>query len=512
VVRPVATFDRFRHVIVTPLAYVRDMPRFATSCAFVGATPTLVRVETTLSGGRGQFIIVGLPDVSVRESRERVRSAIKASGYRFPPGRVVVNLSPADLPKVGSAYDLPIALSIIEATEQMGLAFEGFVVSGELSLDGEVKASRGALAAAAWASEEGTLALISSSDELPSVFADHAGGVETLRHAVDTLRGLADPDVLRSATSAVTSHPDLAIVRGQPVARRALEVAAAGGHHLLMVGPPGAGKSLLAGCLPGILPELSDEAQREVGLVSAATGSTGAVDTSTPFRAPHHSITTAALVGGGSGLPTPGEISRAHRGVLFLDELGEFPPSVLDSLRQPMEQGSVLVSRQAGSVRFPSDIQVVAASNPCPCGYLGDRLKGCECSESRRDRYRARLSGPLLDRFDLRLAVHGLRPLDMVGAPGEPSEAVRGRVMRARQIQTARGILNRSLSAEQLAAHEDARALVALVTSEPQAEHLTARGLHRVRRVARTIADLDGSDLTTDVHLKEAFSYRGDLP
>jgi magnesium chelatase family protein len=279
---------------------------------------------------------------------------------------------------------------------------------------------------------------------------------------------------------------------------------------MLMVGPPGSGKSLLASCLPGILPDLTEEAQREVGLVSAASGFDGDISTSMPFRAPHHSITMAALVGGGSGIPTPGEISRAHRGVLFLDELGEFPPAVLDSLRQPMESGSILVSRQAGSVRFPSDIQVVAASNPCPCGYLGDRLKGCECSESRRDRYRSRLSGPLLDRFDLRLTVHRLRALDIIGPVGESSETVRGRVAMARDLQAARGVLNRSLSAEQLASFEDGSALEALMTSEPAAEGLTARGWHRMRRVARTIADLDGSDLTTDVHFKEAFSFRGE--
>jgi magnesium chelatase family protein len=492
------------------MAYVRNMSRFATSCVLVGVSPRLVRVETTLSGGRGQFIIVGLPDASVRESRERVRSAIKATGYRFPQGRVVVNLSPADLPKVGSSFDLPIALSIIEANEKIGLAFENFIVTGELSLHGQVKVSRGAVAAAASAAEAGTVALVSSDTALLPVFADHARGVKTLRHAVDVILGIATSDDLRPVTSSPALHPDLSIVRGQPLARRALEIAAAGGHHLLMVGPPGAGKTLLASCLPGILPNLTQDAQREVGLVSAAGVVDRDVNVAMPFRAPHHSITMAALVGGGSGIPTPGEISRAHRGVLFLDELGEFPPAVLDSLRQPMESGSILVSRQAGSVRFPSDIQVVAASNPCPCGYLGDRLKGCECSESRRDRYRSRLSGPLLDRFDLRLTVHRLRPLDIIGPIGESSETVRDRVAMARDLQAVRGVLNRSLSAEQLASFEDGSALASLMTSEPAAEGLTARGWHRTRRVARTIADLDRSDLTTDVHFKEAFSFLGE--
>ncbi len=486
------------------------MSRFATSCALVGVSPRLVRVETTLGGGRGQFIIVGLPDASVRESRERVRSAIKASGYRFPPGRVVVNLSPADLPKVGSSFDLAIALSIVEASEKIGLAFEDFIAMGELSLHGQVKVSRGAVAAAASAAEGAAMALVSSDTVMLPVFADHARGVKTLRHAVDVILGIGSSDDLRPVTPSPAIHPDLSVVRGQSVARRALEIAAAGGHHLLMVGPPGAGKSLLASCLPGILPSLTEDAQREVGLVSAAGGSDRDVDVAMPFRAPHHSITMAALVGGGSGIPTPGEISRAHRGVLFLDELGEFPPAVLESLRQPMETGSVLVSRQAGSVRFPSDVQVIAASNPCPCGYLGDRLKGCECSEPRRDRYRARLSGPLLDRFDLRLTVHRLRPLDIIGPIGESSETVRGRVETARDLQSARAVLNRSLSAEQLVPLEEPSALGSLMMSEPAAEGLTARGWHRIRRVARTIADLDGRDLTTDIHFKEAFSFRGE--
>lgn len=471
-----------------------------------------MRIETTLGGGRGQFIIVGLPDAVVRESRERVRSAIKASGYAFPSGRVVVSLSPAELPKVGAAFDLPIALSIVDASRRLGLAFDRFIVTGELSLHGEVKASSGALAAAAVAADTERVALISSESGLLPVFASHAGAIRTLRHAVDVVRGAAVPDAIRHQRGDASVHPDLAIVRGQPRARRALEVAAAGGHHLVMVGPPGAGKTLLASCLPGILPRLSDEAQREVGLVWAASGLEREVLTSTPFRAPHHSITVAALVGGGSGIPTPGEVSRAHRGVLFLDELGEFPPVVLDSLRQPMEHGSVLISRQGGSVRFPSDIQVVAASNPCPCGYLGDRLKACECTESKLDRYRTRLSGPLLDRFDLRLTVHRLRPFDLMGPLGEASRIVRTRVAAAREAQAARGMLNRSLSTERLADLEEALAVDTLMKTEPNADQVTARGWNRVRRIARTIADLDRSEMTTDVHLKEAFSFRGETP
>jgi magnesium chelatase family protein len=258
-----------------------------------------------------------------------------------------------------------------------------------------------------------------------------------------------------------------------------------------------------------LLPELSEVEQREIALIGVATGADERNAAGPPFRAPHHSISMAALVGGGAGIPKPGEVTRAHRGVLFLDELGEFPPAVLDALRQPMESGNVLVSRQAASIRFPTSIQVVAASNPCPCGYLGDRLKACECVGARLDRYKARLSGPLLDRFDLRIRVERLRPLDLRGSRGESSASVRRRVEDARNIQADRGTLNRSLSGAALESTENPVSVSSFLSSEPEAAHLTARGWDRVRRVARTIADLEGVELTTDVHIKEAMTLRG---
>jgi len=418
-------------------------------------------------------------------------------------------LSPADLPKAGALYDLPIALSVIQAVEGLGEGAGRFVSIGELSLHGDVKPTSGAVVAAAVAERSGDVALVPPESSVPKSVVRLVGVVASLRQAVDVIRGTAEPSPAVETVPRQTDAVELGDVRGQPVARRALEIAATGGHHMLMVGPPGAGKSMLARCLPSLLPELSEVEQREIALIGVATGADERNAAGPPFRAPHHSISMAALVGGGAGIPKPGEVTRAHRGVLFLDELGEFPPAVLDALRQPMESGNVLVSRQAASIRFPTSIQVVAASNPCPCGYLGDRLKACECVGARLDRYKARLSGPLLDRFDLRIRVERLRPLDLRGSRGESSASVRRRVEDARNIQADRGTLNRSLSGAALESTENPVSVSSFLSSEPEAAHLTARGWDRVRRVARTIADLEGVELTTDVHIKEAMTLRG---
>ncbi|MEZ5175875.1 MAG: YifB family Mg chelatase-like AAA ATPase [Acidimicrobiia bacterium] len=483
------------------------MSQHVTSGVLVGVEPIPVHIETTLGGGRGQFIIVGLPDAAVRESRERVRSAIKASGFPFPKGRVVVSLSPADLPKAGSSYDLPIAISLINAAKGIGARLGDFVAIGELSLHGAVLPTRGAIAAACVAEATSAVALVPVGSVVPRSLVASTATVATLADAVAAIR---TPSALPGAnmSPATTRHAtDLADLRGQPTARRALEITAAGGHHMLMIGPPGAGKSMLAACLPSLLPPLSEAEEREVALIQAAHGG-GTTSAAPPFRAPHHSISIPAMVGGGAGIPVPGEVTRAHRGVLFLDELGEFPPAVLDALRQPMEAGHLVVSRQAASVRFPSQIQVVAASNPCPCGYRDDRLEGCQCTDQQLGRYRARLSGPLLDRFDVRLTVERLRPAELRGPGGEPSAAVRERVLEARRCQHERGVLNRDLGAGDLESLEDPVTVPAFLVAEPSAAGLTARGWNRVRRVARTIADLEQAELTTDIHIKEAMDLR----
>ncbi|MCB1246592.1 MAG: YifB family Mg chelatase-like AAA ATPase [Acidimicrobiia bacterium] len=483
------------------------MSNAVTSCVLVGVDPLPVRIEASLSGGRGQFIIVGLPDASIRESRERVRGAMKASGFTFPTGRVVVSLSPADLPKRGSMHDLGIALALIAATTKLGPGIADYVAMGELGLDGSLRPTRGSVVAGSVAERMGRTAIVPVGASLSCPITARVVGASSLRQVVAIVRGDDAGELVEFRPPTAGPGTDLCDVYGQHHARRALEIAAAGGHHLLLIGPPGAGKSMLASRMPSILPPLDAEGMREVALVAEASDLPRAQG-HPPFRAPHHSISMPALVGGGSGIPTAGEITKAHRGVLFLDELGEFTPSVLDALRQPMEAGEVLVSRQAASVRFPAAIQVVAATNPCPCGYLRDLKTGCTCPAHRKDRYRARLSGPLLDRFDLRVNVDAVRPDDLGGPPPEASTVVRNRVLAARDRQGGRGCLNRDLSARTMARYEDVDGLRGMLRSESALEAITARGWDRLRRVARTIADLAGDELVRPVHMKEAIDLR----
>ena len=485
-----------------------------------GLLAELVRVEVHLAPGLPALNIVGLPEAAVRESKDRVKAAIQTCGYEFPNRRITCNLAPADLPKEGSRFDLAIALGILTASSQVpSAALDGVEVLGELSLSGEVRPVRGALPAALQAGEAGHALLLPQANvaeaalaaRMPLHAARHLGELCAALHQGQGSLPVAEAPPPEFAELPV---PDLRDVRGQAAARRALEIAAAGGHSLLMLGPPGGGKSMLASRLPGILPPMSDREAIEAAAV-ASIGE-GGFDPrrwrQRPFRAPHHTASAAALVGGGS-VPRPGEITLAHCGVLFLDEFPEFDRRVLEVLREPLETGQITVSRAARQSDFPARFQLVAAMNPCPCGYQGDSAGQCRCTPDQVARYRGRLSGPLLDRIDMQLFLPRVDQRDLMQAPTvavEDSARVRQRVCVTRALQQSRaGKPNAELTPTEI---ERDCALDApsqtMLAAAMQRLGLSARAYHRVLRLARTIADLGASPAIDAAALAEALRYR----
>ncbi len=489
------------------------------SASLLGVDGHAVTVEVHVSSGLPSFTVVGSPDSACREASGRVRAALLSSGCAWPSQRVTVNLAPPTVRKIGSGLDLAIAIAVLVASEQIEPgAVEGLAFLGELGLDGSLRPVPGTLCLAESLGDGAVVLPEASAAEAGLVGGRSIYGLSSLAGVVACLRGEEPwPESPRAApVESVVPLPDLADVRGQPIGRYALEVAAAGGHHLLMMGPPGAGKTMLASRLPGLLPPLTDQAALETTRIHSAAGlglPPAGLVRQPPFRAPHHGASSVALVGGGSATMRPGEISAACNGVLFLDELAEFAGHVLDALRQPLEEGVVRVARAAATVTFPARFLLVAAMNPCPCGY-GGRPGGCRCSDAARARYHRRLSGPLLDRFDLRVEVTRPSVSDLMGhGRCEPTATVRSRVLAARAIAADRGIeTNAAIPVDRL----DELAPLAPEAGEVLAQalrsgRLSARGLHRVRRVARTVADLQGATgALTSAHVAMALSLRAD--
>lgn len=499
------------------------------SQALTGLEGHAVEVEADVVAAAPAFSVVGLPDAAVQESRERVRAAIVNSRFAFPSRRITVNLAPADLRKEGPSFDLPIALAFLLATGQAKDGCDGrgrLAAVGELGLDGAVRPVAGALALAESLRRQGVRGLL-----LPAANAAEASLVDglevypvaTLAQAVARLEaGGGEPAAAADAAALLRHRPDsgadLTDIVGQDLAKRALEVAVAGGHNVLMNGPPGAGKTMLARRLPGIMPDLTIDEAVEVTRIYSVAGLLpvgSPLVAARPFRAPHHTISVAGLVGGG-GSPRPGEVSLAHLGVLFLDEFPEFRLSALEGLRQPLEDGDVTISRRLTSVTFPARLMLVAAMNPCPCGFLGDRERPCTCPAYRMTQYAARLSGPLLDRIDLRIDVPRVAPRDRrSGGRGEASRDVRARVALARERQLGRlsgtgAFANAHMTARHLRrlCRMDAEA-TALLDRAYDRYRLSARACDRVTKVAQTIADLEGSPVIRSAHLSESLSYRG---
>ena len=486
------------------------------SRARVGMEAPLVTVEVHLSNGLPSLSIVGLPETAVKESKDRVRGALLNSQFEFPARRITINLAPADLPKEGGRFDLAIALGILAASRQIPCTELGdYEFAGELALSGELRSVPGILPMAIQTQAAGRVLVVPAENTAEATLVRDvrvlSGNqlLEITAHLTQARRLVqAVPTTPRQSG---TSTPDLADVRGQHHARRALEIAAAGGHSLLMLGPPGTGKSLLASRLPGILPEMTEDEALQAAAIRSICGQP--VSTANwkcrAFRAPHHTASAVALVGGGSN-PAPGEISLAHHGVLFLDELPEFDRRVLEVLREPLESGRIMISRAARQAEFPAQFQLIAAMNPCPCGYSGDPSGRCHCNIDQIERYRRRISGPLLDRIDLHVEVPRLAFEELDGPGGECSAAVRTRVAQARQRQLQHtGVLNSRLDNAQLQSVCTVEHSTRLLLQRAMEQlRLSARAYHRILKVARTIADLEDREQIDERHLSEAINYR----